>query len=239
MKTSAMHILSCLLILAATAALSPGQAAAADPPLNQLTAQEKADGWQLLFDGKSVKGWHSWRTKKPLEAGAWSVVDGALTLSKGGGDIYTDEAFENFELTLEWQTTGNSGVLLRVNPEAKGPIYGVAPEIQIEPRTGSTKNSTAALYDIYPPSDVEPIQPDSWNTVRVRLVDGHGEHWFNGQQVYTYTIGSDDWNTRIAASKWKNSKGFAETALGHIGLQDHGAKVAFRNIKIRQLPAEK
>ena len=72
---------------------------------NTLTAAEKKDGWKLLFDGKSTAGWHSWKTKKALEAGAWVAEDGALTLKKkGAGDIYTSEAYENFEMSLEWKT---------------------------------------------------------------------------------------------------------------------------------------
>jgi hypothetical protein len=200
---------------------------------NALTDQEKADGWKLLFDGQTATGWYSWKTKKPLELGQWVVADGALTLGKGGGDIYTAEAFENFELELEWKTTGNSGILIRVNPAAGGAIYGVAPEMQIDRSMGNGKTATAALYDIYPVAGEKVIHADGWNKVRIRMVNGEGTHWFNGHQVYSYKIGSDDWNSRIATSKWKNSKGFAETAKGHIGLQDHGAAVSFRNIKIR------
>ena len=101
--------------------------ATGDTPVNALTDEEKAAGWKLLFDGKTAAGWRSWNTKKPLELGKWVVADGALTLGRGGGDIYTDEAFENFELELEWKTTGNSGILIRVNPAAGKAIYDVAP----------------------------------------------------------------------------------------------------------------
>ena len=220
----------------AAAVLMSGLALAADDaPPNTLTEQEKADGWKLLFDGKSAAGWNSWKTKRPLVLGQWVVDNGELTCEKGGGDIYTAYAFENYELELEWKTTGNSGILIRVNPEAGGAIYSVAPEIQIERRMGDSKTSTAALYDIYPVTGKKVINPDGWNKVRIRMVDGEGTHWFNGQKVYSYKIGSDDWNERIANSKWKNKKGFGETAKGHIGLQDHGAKVSFRNIKIRFL----
>lgn len=203
--------------------------------LNELTAEEKADGWKLLFDGETAKGWNSWRTKKPLELGNWAVENGALTLNKGGGDIYTAEAFENYELSLEWKTTGNSGILIRVNPEAGGPIYAVAPEMQVERKLGKSDTSTGALYDIYPVEGEPTINGEGWNHVKIRMKDGEGTHWFNGHKVYTYKIGSDDWNSRIANSKWKNKQGFAETAKGHIGLQDHGATVSFRNIKIREL----
>lgn len=204
-------------------------------PHNTLTEQEKSDGWKLLFDGTTGEGWNSWRTKKPLQLEKWVVEEGALTLHKGGGDIYTAETYENFELVLDWKTTGNSGILIRVDPAAGGAIYSVAPEMQIEPKLGNRKTSTAGLYDIYAPEGNNILHPDSWNHVRIRMVNGEGTHWFNGQKVYTYKIGSDDWNERIANSKWKNKKGFAETAKGHIGLQDHGAQVSFRNIKIRVL----
>lgn len=205
-------------------------------PLNALTAEEKADGWKLLFDGGTAKGWNSWKTKQPLELGSWVVKDGVLTLQKGGGDIYTTDAFENYELSLEWKTTGNSGILIRVDPNAGGPIYSVAPEMQIERKMGDSDTSTGALYDIISVEGEKVIHEDGWNHVKIRMVNGEGTHWFNGHKIYSYKIGSDDWNERIAGSKWKNKKGFAETAKGHIGLQDHGAAVSFRNIKIRELP---
>lgn len=208
-------------------------------PLNALTEEEKAYGWKLLFDGQTTKGWNSWRTKKALQAGKWTVAEGALTLQPGGGDIYTAEPFENFELVLEWKTKGNSGVMIRVDPSAGGPIYKVAPEMQIERRMGDRKTSTAALYDIYAVEGRKVIDANGWNEVRIRLVNGEGTHWFNGHKVYSYKIGSEDWNRRIAQSKWRNTKGFAQTARGHIGLQDHGAGVAFRNLKIRVLPSGK
>ena len=204
-------------------------------PHNQLTDQEKADGWKLLFDGRSVNGWNHWPSKKPLQSGKWVVEDGVLTLNKGGGDIYTAETYENFELALDWKSTGNSGILIRVDPAAGGAIYSVAPEMQIEPKLGDRKTSTAGLYDIYAAEGNNIIHPDSWNSVRIRMVNGEGTHWFNGNLVCNYKIGSDEWNERIANSKWKSKKGFAETAKGHIGLQDHGAMVSFRNIKIRIL----
>lgn len=202
---------------------------------NTLTAKEKSEGWQLLFDGKSAAGWMSWKTKKALELDKWVVEDGALTLKSGGGDIYTAEAYENFELSLEWKTKGNSGILIRVDPEAGGPIYKVAPEMQIERSKGKKSTDAGGLYALY---DIavegeKKIDPDGWNEVRIRLVNGKGTHWFNGQKVAEYEIGSDEWNERVAKSKFAKWEGFAETAKGHIGLQDHGAEVAFRNVKIR------
>ncbi len=203
--------------------------------LNTLSEKEKADGWELLFDGKSTKGWMSWKTKKRLKAGAWAVEDGVLVKGKGGGDIYTKKAYENFEMSLEWKTEGNSGILIRVNPEVKGPIYKVAPEMQIERSKGKKSTDAGGLYALYE-IDCEgekKIDPEGWNSVKIRLVEGKGMHWFNGVKVAEYEIGSEDWNARMAKSKFKDWKGFAETKNGHIGLQEHGAKVSFRNVKIR------
>ena len=77
------------------------------------------------------------------------------------------------------------------------------------------------------------INPEGWNTVKIRLVDGKGTHWFNGQKVAEYEIGSADWKEKVAKSKFAKWEGFAETKKGHIGLQDHGAQVSFRNVKIK------
>jgi len=229
------------LALALTFALSIACATRADDAKpNTLTKAEKEQGWKLLFDGKTLEGWNSWKTKKQLEPNAWQVKDGALTLTgKGGGDIYTAEAYENYEFSVEWKTTGNSGILIRVDPSRKGPIYGVAPEIQINKDGPKSLKSTSAggLYALYDINlDKKTIHPDGWNEVRIRLVNGKGTHWFNGDKVYAYEIGSDDWNERVAKSKFgKVVDKFGMTKKGHIGFQDHGAKVAFRNIKIRPI----
>lgn len=200
---------------------------------NTLTDAEKKDGWKLLFDGKTLDGWMSWRTRKPLQEGGWTVKDGTLHLRKGGGDIYTAQAFENFELTLEWKTTGNSGIFFRIDLDHKGAIHDLAPEMQIE------KKNAAYLYALYPVKGKLVIHPDGWNQVRIRMVNGHGTHWFNGAKLYEYQIGSDDWKERVAKSKFKNNlERFGMKAQGPLGFQDHGASVSFRNIKIRELTPE-
>lgn len=224
------------LTIALLAALAPF-ALAGEP--NTLTEAEKKDGWKLLFDGSSAKGWKNWKTKKKLQIGEdWAIEDGALVLKqKKGGDIYTARKYENFEFSVDFKTKGNSGVLFRVDPEVPGPIYKVAPEVQIERSTGKKSTDAGglyALYDIACEGD-KPMNPDGWNTIRIRMQNNKGTHWFNGTKVAEYEIGSDDWNRRMSKSKFKDWEGFAETANGHIGLQDHGAEVAFRNIKIRVL----
>lgn len=208
---------------------------------NTLTDQEKKDGWTLLFDGKTFDGWMNWKTKKPLrEGGKWKIEDDALMLTgRGGGDLYTKEAYEHFDFYLEWRTWGNSGVFIRVDPTQRGAIYGVAPEIQVINDNAKATSSTSAggLYALYKLDVKEKIiHRDNWNSMRVRIVDNKATHWFNGQKVYEYEIGSEDWNNRVKKSKFRKALAkFARTEKGHLGVQDHGAKVAFRNIKIRVL----
>jgi len=239
MKSLACHTTRVLALAVFTISVVAGAGLHAGDELNSLTAQEQKDGWKLLFDGKTANGWNSWRTKQPLKLETWNVKDGVLSSGKGGGDIYTADAFENYELTLEWKTTGNSGILIRVNPEAGGAIYSVAPEMQINNTMGAGRNATGALYDIIAVQGKKVFHAGDWNKVRIRMVDGAGTHWFNGEKVYSYKIGSEDWNQRIANSKWRKKANFGGTAKGHIGLQDHGANVSFRNLKIRELKSGK
>jgi hypothetical protein len=209
------------------------QLSAAEP--NTLTDEEKKDGWKLLFDGKTLNGWNFWKTKKQLEDGqGWKVVDGTLSRVAKGGDIYSAEAYENYEFKIDWKTQGNSGIMIRVDPSQGGPIYKVAPEMQVDKNGGTKSTSPGGLYAIIDVGEVT-FNKGGWNSVKIRMKDGVGTHWFNGKEVYTYTIGSDDWKERIAKSKWKKTKGYAETAKGHFGLQEHGANVSFRNIKIKVL----
>ena len=205
--------------------------------VNVLTDAEKAEGWTLLFDGKSLDGWNSWRTRVALEVGkGWVVENGSLKITaKGAGDIYTSGAYENFELSLEYKTMGNSGIFIRVNPEIKGAIFHAAPEVQVENTGGNKSTSAGGLYALYDIEGEKVVHPKEWNTVKIRLQNNKGTHWFNGKKVYEYTIGDDDWNKRVAASKFKKYSDFGKLAKGHIGLQDHGAKVEFRNIKLREL----
>ena len=217
---------------------------AEDAANNTLTSKEKAEGWQLLFDGKSLAGWNSWRSKAALKEGAWKAIDGNLALTgRGGGDIYTAKSYKNYEFTVEWKTEGNSGILLRVDPSSKGPIYGVAPESQIlnDKPTSLSSTSAGGLYALYEMTvPKKKINVKGWNHVRISIVNNKGTHWFNGQKVVEYEIGSKEWKKRVGKSKFKKVVDkFGMTENGHIGFQDHGAKVMFRNVKIREIKAEK
>ena len=209
--------------------------------LNSLTEAEHRSGWKLLFDGKTTNGWIRWGSHKPIdETSKWKVQDNALAITaKGAGDIYTQEAFEDFDLKLEWKSRGNSGIFIRVDPSHRGAIWNKAPEMQVN-RENNPKNlrSTSAgglyqLYDIKGPEKV--VHADDWNSVRIVTKNDKTSYWFNGRKAYEFTFGSEDWNARVAKSKFRKFDGFGGLKKGHIGLQDHGAQVSFRNIKIKSL----
>src|SRR5207302_9386855 len=95
--------------------------------------------------------------------------------------------------------------------------------------------SAGSCYALYAPTKDVAKPVGEWNHVRL-LVDGkHVEHWLNGEKVVEYDLGSDDWNQRLAKSKFADAKRFGKNDKGHIDLQDHGDEVAYRNIKIRPI----
>lgn len=207
---------------------------------NQLTAEERDAGWRLLFDGRTTTGWRGFR-RGDLPAG-WRVVDGALTHLGSGGDIVTTDQFRDFELTADWKVRsgGNSGIFYRVT-ESVPVIYEGAPEMQILDDSvhadgKSPLTSAGAVYGLYPaPRGI--VRPaGEWNHARIVVRGSHVEHWLNGTKMAEYELGSADWKARVAASKFAEWPRYGLAAEGHIGLQDHGDWVAYRNIKIRELP---
>lgn len=203
---------------------------------NTLTEEEKKAGWKLLFDGKTTEGWKGYRKDK-FPAG-WEVVDGILTRSKGGGDICTIEEFTDFELVADWKIAegGNSGIMYRV-AETHGAPYETGPEYQLldDERNGDGKNpltSAGSIYAVYAPAKKVVKPAGEWNHTRIVLKGSHIEHWLNGEKVCEATIGDDDWNQRVSKSKWAKVASYAKESKGKIDLQDHGAKIEFKNIKI-------
>ena len=227
--------------IAVAIALAAAPAAQDHVTPNTLAPNERAEGWRLLFDGRTTAGWRGYR-QRTLPDG-WRVVDGALTrVGQAGdpGDIVTIEQFTDFELTLEWklQVNGNSGVFYRVTED--DPImWHTAPEYQIidnaykEPLKPG--QYTGANYDMHPPArDVtKPI--GSWNETRIVVRGAHVEHWLNGVKLVDYELWTPDWERRVRESKFKEYATYGRARRGYIGLQDHGAPAAFRNIKIREL----
>jgi hypothetical protein len=226
---------------AEVAAMTGGLAAdGAQEPLNQLTARERDEGWRLLFDGRTTAGWRGYN--RPDMPDGWQVEDGMLVRVGRGGDIITEEQFANFELALDWRIGpgGNSGIFYR-GVESSSAIYFSAPEMQIldddAHADGSTVlTSAGSNYALHgaPRGVVRPV--GEWNRVRLVVNGNHVEHWLNGRKIIEYELHSEDWKRRVAESKFRDWPAYGQAARGHIGLQDHGDRVEFRNIKVRVLP---
>jgi hypothetical protein len=210
------------------------------PPINTLTDGEREAGWELLFDGQTIAGWRGYMMDAMPEG--WEVIDGELTRTGPGRDIITTEQFENFDLTLEWKVNwgGNSGIFYRA---AEGPeqIYMGAPEMQALDNENhadgeSALTSAGANYGLHPAPRGLARFAGEWNFVRIVVSGDRVEHWMNGVRIVSYEFGSPDWEARVAASKFNEWPEYGRASTGHIGLQDHGDRASFRNIKIRRLP---
>ncbi|MDB5007717.1 MAG: glycosyl hydrolase [Mucilaginibacter sp.] len=195
-----------------------------------------------LFDGKTTNGWHSYLKTGP---GAWKVVDGALQLdpkAEGQGDLLTDREYENYELSLEWKIAegGNSGIIIGVHEDpAFEATYLTGIEMQVLDDQKAEDNKKAnhlagSLYDMKAPS-AHAKPAGEWNKVVIRKLNGHLTFWLNGNKVIDTQIGSPEWQEMLNNSKFKPWKGFAAYPKGHIALQDHGAVVSFKDIKIKEL----
>ena len=218
---------------------------------NTLTAEEKAAGWKLLWDGKTTDGWRSARGPQ-FPKGGWTIANGELVVnetggaeSAAGGDIITVDKYSDFELLVDFKITpgANSGIKFFVDPALnKGEGSSIGPEFQIldderhpDAKLGRNGNRTiGSLYDmITAPKDKKVMPIGEWNQARI-LSDGkHVTYWLNGEKTVEFERGSDEWRNMVAASKYKVWPNFGELPEGHILLQDHGNKVFFRNIKIR------
>ena len=227
---------------------------------NTLTAKEKKEGWTLLFDGKTMDGWRQCNgTEMP---DVWVIEDGTVRVltkeekqakAEPGARlravdiVYGAKKFKNFELSIDWKVGkgGNSGIFYGVVEVPGQPIYIAAPEVQILDNWNADDNKLAnhlagSLYDMLSalPSNAKPHT--EWNTIVIRVKDGHVTHTQNGQKVCEYTLWTPEWDAMIAKSKFKDWEHFqpgkGPAKEGYIGLQDHNDfGCSFRNIKIREL----
>ena len=230
---------------------------------NTLSEAELADGWKLLFDGETFAGWRGLGRDSIPEA-HWVIEDGAIrkvasgnvpTAADGqpleGGDIMTIATYGDFELVLDWKVdpAANSGIKYNVDEEMSAsvppPNAALGFEYQIldddlHPDAQNGPNRTAAaLYDMIAPDENKLLRPvGEYNEARIVFRGGHGEHWLNGVMLVEYDLGTDRFESLLAASKYEPIDGFADKRTGHIVLQDHGDNVWFRNIKIRELPSQ-
>jgi hypothetical protein len=225
---------------------------ASAPVANTLTEEEKNAGWELLFDGNSLSGWKRYGhdTIGPL----WTVQEGAIVcdgkgLGEGsgemGGSLMTTREFGNFELSVDWKISpgGNSGILYHVveKPEYKTD-YATGPEYQVMDDAGwkgdplKDVQLAGGNYDMYAAPATKKVMPvGEWNNAKIVYNNGHVEHWLNGEKVVEFEEGSADFEERYKKSKWTEYPGWNKSKTGAISLQDHGAPVYYRNIKIRAL----
>jgi len=206
---------------------------------NILTPEEFAAGWELLFDGKTLDGWKAYNGDEPV---TWMVKDNAIYCNgnRGGDDLVTVESFADFDLKFEWKIVenGNSGVIYRTREgkQWRKP-HQTGPEFQVHDEAGKfDKNSTGSLYDVYATSTAKEVNKAmEWNTGRIRISNNLVTHWVNGKIVMQCQMHSDDWNEKVAVSKWKDNPYFGKSPFGHIDFQNHGHEVWYRNVKILRL----
>lgn len=243
--------------LSATLVLGPAGGLADQPP-NTLTEAERRAGWKLLFDGTSAESFRNYRQHE-LNAG-WQARDGALVrVADGAGDIVTRDQFGAFELALEYRIApgGNSGIMFHVTEEEDAP-WKTGPEVQVlDNAAGEDPQKAGWLYGLYPPvvpewmrklelaagrtppEHLDATRPaGEWNRVTLRVAPAGGEVTVNGVVYELFKKGNDDWNARVAKSKFAAFPKFGTPERGHICLQDHGDEVAYRSIKVRELPAD-
>ncbi len=226
---------------------------------NRLTRTEKKEGWQLLFDGKTLKGWRGLgRDHVPI--GLWVVENDMIkkvdtgnlkNLPDGrpfeGGDLMTIDTYENFELVFEWKLNkaGNSGLKYNVSEEMSqkygSQFSALGFEYQLlddehESYKGKLKPSqfTGSLYDLIPSKNVSLKPVGEFNTSKIIVNGNNVEHWLNGVKVLEYNFGSEELEEAYRNSKFNKIPGFINKRKAHIVLQNHNDESWFRNIRIRE-----
>lgn len=219
---------------------------------NTLTPAEIKQGWQLLFDGKTTNGWRSaYKTTFPDKG--WKVENGELKgeLSNGGesedvGDIITLKKYRNFEMVFDWKLGkgGNSGVKYFIEERLPKPERGSASGYEYQliddadymymDKHLPQDLKTASIYDVIPASKPD-VKINIWHTSKIVVNNNHIEHWLDGKNVMKTNRNTEAFRKGVADSKFKDYEGFATLPEGHILLQDHGTRIAFKNIKIREI----
>lgn len=243
-----LYFFSLLFIISIFYGCSSSKVSSGSTLPNTLTQKEKNNGWELLFDGKTMNGWHTYN--KNTVTKNWKVADGALVMDpamedkENHGDLVTDNAYKNFEFSTEWKISpaGNSGIIFDVKEDPKlRNSYNTGAEMQvldnIKAEDNKKENHLAGLlYDLSGTAALSKPKPvGDWNQARIIQNNGHLTFYFNGIKTVDVQVGSEAWKNMIADSKFKTWVGFMAAPQGKIAFQDHGHEVAFRNVKIRKL----
>ncbi len=200
-----------------------------------------------MFDGTTTSGWRNFNSNT-IGAG-WKIDSGNLTLDntvtvvEDRGDIITHLEYTNYILTLDWKidSCGNSGIMFNVVEDPKFKyVWETGPEMQIldntcHPDAKIEKHRTGDLYDLIK-SRKETVKPaGEWNSVKIVSKNAKYEFWLNGKRIVKFTMHDGKWDQLVAGSKFKSMRYFGKALKGHIALQDHGDRVQFKNIKIKEL----
>jgi len=208
-------------------------------------------GFVSLFDGSTLSGWHSYGKSEPGKA--WNIDSGAIHLNasskkdyqtNGGGDLVSNDEFENFDLQLDWKISknGNSGIIFYVNEDTSKykETWNTGLEMQVLDNDGHPdgkipKHRAANLYDLIAASPENAKGPGEWNHAEIIANKGKLELYLNGDKVVSTTLWNDEWKQMVANSKFKDMPGWGTFTKGHIALQDHGNDVWYKNIMIKKL----
>lgn len=230
-------------LLTACNSSNSGEGTAQDSTATASSETLAGDGeWTVLFDAAGLDNWHDYNS----DSMSWIVEDGTLTTPGGKGDIVTKDVYDNFHLQFDWKISGagNSGVLYLVQEGDYERTYYTGPEYQLIDAEGYNKANatpledgqvTGANYALNPPSSI-PVKPvGEWNHSEIKVDNGHVEHWLNGEKVVEYDLWTDQWKEQVRKTKFSEHPDYGMAQEGHIALQDHGDRVWFKDIRIRQL----
>jgi hypothetical protein len=209
---------------------------------NTLTEKERKEGWKLLFDGKTTKGWKTYKNK---QSDGWQIANGELSCKSEGvksrADLITVEQYGDFELSIDWKVApgANGGIVYRCNEE-NGSSYESGNEYQLIDDLGYKDKledwqKSGADYAMHPPTKLAANAAGQYNTTRIVAKGAHVEHWLNGEKVADFEMWTPEWEALKAKSKFADKADWAKSKKGQIALQDHGGGLTFKNIKIKKL----
>ncbi|MBE7640145.1 DUF1080 domain-containing protein [Salegentibacter sp. BLCTC] len=222
----------------------------ADKTVDTTAMANNEDNWTHLFNGENLESWKAFNADSISDQ--WQVKDGAIAFTPAEGkresteNLISKNSYANFELSLEWKISeaGNSGIMWGVQEsEEFSEPYLTGPEIQIldnklhpDAKNGPIRQA-GALYDMMPPSEDKSRNAGEWNktVIKINHKTNKGSVRLNGTLITEFPVHGEEWDKLVANSKFKDWEHFGKTKEGHIALQDHGDKVWFRNIKIREL----